>query len=266
MMRTANPVLHADVFAADAPRFGQGIDRPAAARTMTVQGTATATMILLGLCSASAVLVWGVLSASPQLMWPVLIGSLVGGLVLGIIMHFKHTTAPYLAPLYAIVQGGVVGGISLVYAIKSAGSSIGGATGAGIVLWAALLTFSVLFALLAAYKSRLIRATENFKLGVTAATMGIGLFYLVNLGVNLFWPGTIPSFGDMGWIGIAICGFVVVIASLNLVLDFDFIEQGEAAGAPKYMEWYAGFGLLVTLIWLYIELLRLLYLLFGRRE
>jgi uncharacterized YccA/Bax inhibitor family protein len=119
------------------------------------------------------------------------------------------------------------------------------------------LTFGTLAALLMAYRSGLIKATENFKLGVVAATGGIALLYLVNIGMGFFGK-SMPFIHDSGLMGIAFSGFVVVIAALNLVLDFDFIERGVEQQAPKYMEWYAAFGLLVTLVWLYLEILRLL--------
>ena len=127
----------------------------------------------------------------------------------------------------------------------------------GIVFQATILTFGTLFALLIAYRSGMIRATENFKLGVAAATGGIFLIYMATWILGMF-SVSIPFIHDSGLIGIGFSLFVVVIAALNLVLDFDFIENGAKAGAPKYMEWYAAFGLLVTLIWLYIEMLRLL--------
>ena len=127
----------------------------------------------------------------------------------------------------------------------------------GIVMQAVGLTFGTLAALLVAYRSGLIRATENFKLGVVAATGGIALLYLANI-VMGFFGKSMPFIHDSGWLGIGFSAVVVVIAALNLVLDFDFIENGVEQGAPKYMEWYAAFGLLVTLIWLYLEILRLL--------
>jgi uncharacterized YccA/Bax inhibitor family protein len=133
----------------------------------------------------------------------------------------------------------------------------------GIVIQAVALTFGTLFCLLLAYKSGLIKATENFKLGVVAATGGIALIYLATMVLGLFGIG-IPYIHDSGLIGIGFSLFVVVVAALNLVLDFDFIETGAERGAPKYMEWYASFGLIVTLVWLYIEILRLLAKLRGR--
>jgi uncharacterized YccA/Bax inhibitor family protein len=151
------------------------------------------------------------------------------------------------APLYAVLEGLFLGGISALYELKFQ----------GIVIQAVALTFGTLAALLLAYKSRLIKVTENFKLGVVAATGGIALVYLISIGLGFFGI-RMPYLHDSGPIGIGISVFIVIVAALNLVLDFDFIEQGAAQGAPKYMEWYAAFGLLVTLIWLYLEILRLL--------
>jgi uncharacterized YccA/Bax inhibitor family protein len=151
------------------------------------------------------------------------------------------------APVYAVLEGLFLGGISAFYEAQFQ----------GIVIQAVGLTFGTLAALLLAYKSGMIRATENFKLGVAAATGGIMLVYLVSLGMSFFGM-RMPYLHESGPLGIGISVFIVVIAALNLVLDFDFIEQGAAQGAPKYMEWYAAFGLLVTLIWLYLEILRLL--------
>jgi uncharacterized YccA/Bax inhibitor family protein len=141
----------------------------------------------------------------------------------------------------------VIGGVSTMFEAKFP----------GIVIQAAALTLGTCLALLLAYKSRLIQATENFKLGVVAATGGIALFYLITIVLGFFGI-QIPLLYSSGWVGIGFSLFVVVIAALNLVLDFDFIEQGAARGAPKYMEWYGAFGLMVTLIWLYLEMLRLL--------
>jgi uncharacterized YccA/Bax inhibitor family protein len=134
----------------------------------------------------------------------------------------------------------------------------------GIVVQAVFLTFGTLGALLLAYKSGLIRATENFKLGIFAATGGIAFLYFINFVMGFFSSG-IGIISSNNTMGILFSAFVVVIAALNLVLDFDFIEEGAEKGAPKYMEWYGAFGLLVTLIWLYLEILRLLAKLNSRR-
>jgi uncharacterized YccA/Bax inhibitor family protein len=160
---------------------------------------------------------------------------------------FKKTWSPVTAPIYAVCEGAFLGGISAMFEMQYP----------GIVFQAIVGTFGTLFALLAAYRSGLIKATENFKLGVVAATGGIAFIYILSIILGLF-KIQIPYIHESGTIGILFSVFVVIIAALNLVLDFDFIENGERVGAPKYMEWYAAFGLLVTLVWLYLEMLRLL--------
>jgi uncharacterized YccA/Bax inhibitor family protein len=172
---------------------------------------------------------------------------LIGGLITALVTIFWKATAPYTAPLYAALEGLALGGISAFYE----------ASFPGIVIQAIALTFGTLFCLLTAYRSGMIRATENFKLGVTAATGAIALLYLVNLGMGFFGK-SMPFIHESGFLGIGFSLFVVGIAAMNLVLDFDFIETGVEQRAPKYMEWYAAFGLMVTLIWLYLEILRLL--------
>jgi uncharacterized YccA/Bax inhibitor family protein len=155
-----------------------------------------------------------------------------------------------------VAEGGVVGAASVFTAAFYKG-------GPTIVLQAGLLTFGILAALLLAYCSRLIKPTENFKLGVAAATGGVAIVCVASFALRMFGI-QIPYLWDNGIIGIAFAGFVVVVASLNLVLDFDFIEQGTEQGAPKHMEWYGAFGLLVTLVWLYLSILRLLRMVSGR--
>ncbi len=241
-MRTSNPTLSDTVF--QRSRTGHAADG-----VMTLNGTVLKTAILTLLLVTSATFSWkiGVGENAPSWFSTALIGSLIGCLVLLLIITFKPATAPALAPVYALSNGFVVGAISSMYEAKFG----------GIVLSAVMLTCGILFALLAAYSTGLIKPSENFKLGVIAATGGIALFYLASIVLGMFGIH-IPLRYDNSWIGIAFSGFVVVIAALNLVLDFDFIENGCAAGAPKHMEWYAAFGLLVTLVWLYLEILRLL--------
>jgi uncharacterized YccA/Bax inhibitor family protein len=171
----------------------------------------------------------------------------VGGLILALVTVFKKEWSPVTAPMYALVEGFFLGAISAVFEARFP----------GIVFQAVLLTFGTLFALLAAYRSGLIKVTENFKIGVVAATGGIALLYLASF-VLSFFNINVPVIHEASWLGIAFSLFVVVVAALNLVLDFDFIETGAAARAPKYMEWYGAFGLMVTLVWLYVEFLRLL--------
>ena len=171
------------------------------------------------------------------------------GLVAFFITFFKKELSPITTPIYSLCQGIFLGGISFMYAQQFE----------GIVFNAVCLTAFILLSLLFAYKSRIIKATDNLKLGIFAATGGIGLFYLIGI-IGLFFGFEVPFLSptDGSITSILITLFIVVIASLNLVLDFDFIEEASENGAPKYMEWYAAFGLMVTLVWLYLEILRLL--------
>jgi uncharacterized YccA/Bax inhibitor family protein len=241
MMRTANPALNAKTFAGPRPMV--------ATEAMTIQGTVNKSAFLLILTILPAAWVWNQFfttgDAAAATKW-ILIGAL-GGFVVALVTVFKKEWSAATAPLYAVLEGLFLGGISAFFEVKFP----------GIVIQAVSLTFGTLGALLLAYKSGLIRATENFKLGVVAATGGIALVYLLSMGLSFFGI-QMPYLHDSGPIGIGISVFIVVIAALNLVLDFDFIEHGAEQGAPKYMEWFAAFGLLVTLIWLYLEILRLL--------
>jgi uncharacterized YccA/Bax inhibitor family protein len=182
-------------------------------------------------------------------------GAVILALVAGLATSFKPTWSPYTAPAYALFEGVFLGAISGFF----------DAMYPGIAIQAVLLTCATFLCLLLAYRSGLIKATENFKLGIVAATGAIALIYLVSMVLGFFGI-QIPLIHGNGIVGIIFSLVVVVIAALNLVLDFDFIEQGEANAAPKYMEWYASFGLLVTLVWLYIEILKLLVKLSSRRD
>jgi uncharacterized YccA/Bax inhibitor family protein len=178
---------------------------------------------------------------------PYMVIGLLGGFILALITIFAKKAAPVTAPIYAVLEGLFLGGLSAIFEARFP----------GIAAQAVFATFGTLLGLLLAYRSGLIKATENFKLGVFAATAGIALLYLVSF-VMGFFGKSIPMIHEATPIGIAFSVFVVIIAALNLVLDFDFIENGVRFGAPKYMEWYAAFGLLITLVWLYLEILRLL--------
>jgi uncharacterized YccA/Bax inhibitor family protein len=248
MMRTANPALGGRTFS-DLGRVARGEE------SMTIQGTTNKTLLLLLCLCLTAGWTWSIFfkSGNPAAVMPLLVGGAVVGFILALITIFKPVWAGVTGPLYALAEGLVIGGLS----------SIAEAQFPGIVIQAVGLTFGTCLALLLAYKSGLIRASENFKLGVVAATGGIALFYLISLVLGLFGV-RIPLVFGAGPVGIIFSLIVVTIAALNLVLDFDFIEQGAAQGAPKFMEWYGAFGLMVTLIWLYIEILNLLMKLRSR--
>jgi uncharacterized YccA/Bax inhibitor family protein len=239
-MRTSNPTLNDEVF--ERAGYGSG-------NTMTINGTVNKMGILLMLVLIPAAYMWNQVMTAwepSQALGPAMLGG-IGGFVVALITIFKKTWAPVTAPLYALLEGLFLGGISAAYNIQFQ----------GLPMQAVALTFGTLAVLLLAYRTGIVRATENFRMGVVAATGGIAVLYLVSFVMSMF--GTrIPFIHESGLVGIGFSLFVVVIAALNLVLDFDFIEKGSEMGAPKYMEWYAAFGLLVTLVWLYLEILRLL--------
>jgi uncharacterized YccA/Bax inhibitor family protein len=251
MIRSGNPALKESTFL----DLGSGAVVSRDAGAMTLNGTVNKTGLLLLLAVLTAAFAWnqsvtigadGLPAVAPGVMGYML-GGAIGGFILALITVFKKTWAPVTAPLYALVEGFFLGSISAMYELRFD----------GIVFQAVLLTFGTLFALLMAYRSGLIKATENFKLGVVAATGGIALVYLATIVLG-FFNINIPLIHESGLVGIGFSLFVIVIAALNLVLDFDFIETGVEQGAPKYMEWYGAFGLVVTLVWLYVEFLRLL--------
>jgi len=182
-----------------------------------------------------------------------MMGGIFGGLVVALIITFKRSWAPYLAPLYGLLEGLFIGSLSAILNDAFAKSY------PNLVMHAVGLTMGVAVAMFLLYNFRVIRATQRFKSVVFTATLGIGIFYLVTWIVRMF--GVQMDFlmiGNGSLLGIGISLFVVAIAALNLIMDFDMIEQGAEMGAPKYMEWYCAFGLMVTLVWLYIEILRLL--------
>lgn len=249
MARTSNPVLN--------PRVLQGYGYGAArSGTMTVEGAINKTGLLLLILVVAAAFVWGqFFNGAYQSVQGLMMMGVIGGLVLGLITSFKADWSPLTAPLYAVCEGLALGGISAVFQVRYP----------GIPMEAVVATFSVLLIMLVAYRTGLVRPTEKFRMGVIAATGAVCLVYLVNF-VMGFFGVQMHFLYDASPIGILVNVVVAALAALNLVLDFDFIERGAAEGAPAYFEWYAGFGLLVTLVWLYLELLRLLARLSGSRN
>jgi uncharacterized YccA/Bax inhibitor family protein len=238
-MRSGNPVLSDSTFT----DVARGFSRP-----MTLTGVVNRSILLLLLVAGTSAGVWTYSSSHPSAIYPAVMVGTLGGFVVAIATSFKRNWAPITSPIYAVLEGLFIGGISLVMEQRFP----------GLVLQAVLLTFGVMFALLAAYQSRIIRPSQTFKAVIVGATFGIMIVYLVSMALQLFFHAGIPLITDNGPIGIVFSLVVVGIAALNLVLDFDFIENGVASGAPKWMEWYAAFALTVTLVWLYIEILRLL--------
>jgi uncharacterized YccA/Bax inhibitor family protein len=217
---------------------------------MTLQGTVNKTGILLILVMITATYTWNQFFSTglPETVMPIAIGGAIFGFGFALATIFKKTWAPVTAPLYALSQGLFLGAISAIFELQFP----------GIVIQAVGLTMGTLASLLVLYKTGIIKPTENFRLMIVSATMGIALLYVVSMVMNMFGSSGIGFIHSNGLFGIGFSLFVVAIAALNLVLDFDFIEQGSEQGAPKYMEWFGAFSLMVTLIWLYLEMLRLL--------
>lgn len=220
--------------------------------TMSVRGTINKFGFLLLMIIAGAAYSWHLFEqAQTGLMNTLMMVGIFGGLITAIAISFKPNWAPYLAPLYGLLEGLFVGAISAILNAAFAEKY------PGLVMQAVGLTFGVAIAVFLLYNFRVIRATEKFKSVIIASTMGIALFYLLTMVLRLF--GVNVSFMyDSSMLSIGISLFVVAIAALNLILDFDMIEQGAERGAPKFMEWFGAFGLMVTLVWLYIEMLKLL--------
>ncbi len=250
LMKTSNPALGDKTFrdlanAGQSGRLGDTVD----AGRMTLTGTVNKTGILLLCAICTAAYTWRLFlqAGDVSAVGPLVLGGALGGFVVGMVTIFKKEWAPVTAPIYALLEGLALGGISAVTNARYP----------GIGIQAVSLTFGTLFVLLLAYQSGLIKVTDKMRLGIVAATGGIAAFYILELLLS-FAGFHFTAINGNGAIGIGFSLFVVAIAALNLVLDFDFIEQGVAVGAPKYMEWYGAFGIMVTLVWLYLEILRLL--------
>lgn len=238
-LRSGNPVLSKSTFS----------NTGSISEKMTINGTVNKTAISLLLLVGTGYLTFTTINPG------LLIGCGIGGFIVAIITVFKKEWAPITVPIYAVLEGGLLGGVSFMY----------NSLYDGIVTNAIFLTVGILLSLLTAYRSGYIKATENFKLGVFAATGGIAIVYLINFIMSFFGSSMgVMQIDNASPMSIGFSAIVVIIAALNLVLDFDFIEEGAEQGLPKYMEWYGAFSLMVTLVWLYIEILRLLMKLRSR--
>jgi uncharacterized YccA/Bax inhibitor family protein len=239
LFKTSNPALNENTF--------EG--RVAAAReAMTLQGTVNKTGVLLLCVVITAAWTWGIAhSQAPEAALPWMMGGLIGGLVFALVTIFKKEWSPVTSPIYALCEGLVLGGISALLE----------RTYPGIAIQAMGLTFGVTAVMLMLYRTGILRATPKFTVGVVAATGGVFLVYMIDLVLGIFGRH-VPLLNSAGPLGIGVSAVIVIIAALNLILDFDFVETGVHARAPKYMEWYGAFGIMVTLVWMYLEILRLL--------
>lgn len=245
--QSSNPAFRTQAF--------ENFNVASGAEVMTLNGTINKSLLGFLLLILGAFFTWSKFNSvidpaeGVSLIYPYLLGGGIAGFILGLVTIFKREWSPYTVPVYAVLEGLFLGGLSSIVEAKFAGQ--------GIVLRAVALTFGVFFMMLFLYRSNIIKVTQKFQMGVIAATGGIALVYVVSFIFSLFGIRFGFLYGS-SLMSIGISLFVVVIAALNLVLDFDFIDRGSKANIPKYMEWYGAFGLMVTLVWLYLEILRLL--------
>jgi len=247
IFKSGNPALNV---------FEKTISLPGA-EAMTESGTLNKFFLLFLLVMGSASLTWKAFYDGVNVM-PWMIGSALLGFITAMVVIFKKEWAAYLTPVYALFEGVFLGAISATY------NNVFAKSAPGIVTQAVLLTFGVVIAMFLLYRFRVIKVTDKLRSIILMATAGIAIFYLLSIVLRLFHVD-IAFIHEGSLLGIGFSLFVVAIAALNLLLDFDMIEKGVAAGAPKYMEWYGAFGLLVTIVWLYLEILRLLAKLADRR-
>lgn len=248
-LKSNNPAFNAEIFQQYA--HGYASDR---ATGMTVQGAISKTFLLLAILSATALWAWSQ-AAQAQITMGLVVGAAISGAVVALVTIFKPNLASWTAPVYAALEGVFLGALSQIIETKYRMP--------GIAMQAVAATSCTLFVMLVLYGTRTIRVTDKLRGGIIAATGALCLIYLGMMALRLFgMPVAFPT----GKIGIVVSLFVVGLAAFNLLLDFDMIEQGAAAGAPKSMEWYGAFGLIVTLVWLYLEILRLLRMVYAERR
>jgi uncharacterized YccA/Bax inhibitor family protein len=240
-MKTSNPAFAGNTYTVNGVAAGYG---PA----MTISGTVNKAGILMLCVLATAAWTWNqFFTNGPEAVGGLTMVGAIGGFIAALVTIFKKEWAPITAPIYALLEGLFLGALSAMLELRFR----------GIAIESVALTFGTCFCLLLAYRSGLIRASEKFTLGIVAATGGIAIVYFASMILGLFHV-QIPGIFGSGPVGILFSLAVVIIAALNLILDFSFIEDGARRGAPKYMEWYSAFGLMVTLVWLYLEIIRLL--------
>lgn len=245
--KTSNPAFSSNIFNQQTSSF--------ATNTMTIQGTVNKSLTLLGIILVAALVTWKMMYAGNSLVMPLMIGGLIVGTIFSFITIFKPEKAKFTSIVYAIAEGLVLGGISATYEMATANAETG--LGHGIVFNAILLTIGVFFVMLYLYKQRIIQPSKKFAMGLTAAMGAICIVYLIDM-VMGFFGSQIGFLHSNGPLGIIISLVIVAVAALNFILDFKNVEDSVNQGAPEYMEWYCAFGLMMTLVWLYLEILRLL--------
>jgi uncharacterized YccA/Bax inhibitor family protein len=239
--KTSNPAL-------SERRFSSIMGSDTGGERMTINGTVNKMGFLLLCCLVTAMWAWSGVTRIDSSVGGLLIVGAIGGFIVAMITTFKPEWSPVTAPIYALLEGLFIGGVSAVLEMRYP----------GIAMQAAGLTFGVFISLLVAYKTRLIRVNETFRSGVIIGMMGLCFVYLISFFVRMFTGYPLAFIHEGGIFGIGFSLVVIALASANLLLDFDFIESAAEEGAPKFMEWYGAFGLMVTLVWLYLEMLRLL--------
>lgn len=238
-IRSSNPAFRNGILSRAGTATDEGV--------MSLGGTIGKTFVLVALTIASALYTWSQVAARPSEVGFLMMIGLIGGLIVAMVTIFMPRMAPITSPIYAVLEGMALGGISMLYNTQYK----------GLPVQAVMLTFTVFLVMLTLYRFRVIQATQRFRSVVLAAGMGLMVFYLVNLVMGFFGTG-LPLINSASPMGIGFSALACTIAAFFLILDFDLVEEGIAKGAPKHMEWYAGFSLLLTLVWLYLEMLRLL--------
>ena len=249
LFKSGNPALNEKMFTGTVTLPQEG--------TMTEKGTLYKFGIMTLLLLAAASFTWKAAAEGKNVV-PWMFGGLIVGFILAMVAVFKKQWSPFLAPVYALAEGVFLGAISSYY--NNAFAEVA----PGLVMQAVGLTFAVVIGIFLLYQFGIIKATQQFRAIIVTATAGVALFYLFAIVLRMFGI-QMPLIHESSTLGIIFSLVVVGIAALNLILDFGLIEKGAQNGAPKYMEWYAAFGLMVTIVWLYIEILRLLSKIAGRK-